>query len=634
MKSGELEHVMRVARAILTDAALAYPRAAGFRLDSIRLSQCAKARGISVFTLDLPSLDEYLLGSLDTGKLVDRPGFLTKGKSKGDRRPRFLHDLWSLVFDTNGMLYESVDPNAILFLRQIFLLGKKLALSCSPARTQKSVEDYHDIEAHIIAPSNDWSSDVVDWKRCSFERSFLQGPGRDELPFDGRSDRPGLSDALRRLDKLAGIVAADFGMFSVFGDARVDRYQHGPGAVADLRGSDYKFDFPNWPSKLDGLFPFDWCGSSTLDCEGLTPSRHEPPSKLIAVPKTAKGPRLIASEPTAHQWCQQWLKNELVARSRELPIGQFIDFADQSLSAEMVIHASKTRSLSTLDLSSASDRVSCRHVECLFAANRSLLDHLHAVRTRWVKDSISSPARFLVLKKFAAMGSALTFPVQSIFFLCVCLAASGAYDRRSMMNLKGKVRVFGDDLIVPTEAYASTVSLLTHLGLVVNPTKSFSQGYFRESCGQDAYRGDDVTPIKPKVLWCHGPESYQSLVDTSNNLHFAGFWHAAREVASIATYRRFSPMVVGNASGLPGLTSYLKYVPMKVKWDNDLQIWTTKVVSLISRRKQLSPVTSAGLLQHYTAPFSAERPRTVGQHARASAVLAYVRREVTLPVPA
>jgi len=200
-----------------------------------------------------------------------------------------------------------------------------------------------------------------------------------------------------------------------------------------------------------------------------TPSIHEPPSRLLAVPKTAKGPRLIASEPTAHQWCQQLVKRFLEERLIGLFDTNFISFTNQGLSQELVSKASLDRSLATVDLSSASDRLTCWVVERAFRSNPSLLRAFHATRTRWTVDRVnkSDPPNYFVTKKFVSQGTAVTFPVQSIIFLIIALTACGFEARHpedffcnkriynSLARFRHKVRFYGDDIIIPKQGYES-----------------------------------------------------------------------------------------------------------------------------------------------------------------------------------
>jgi hypothetical protein len=59
-----------------------------------------------------------------------------------------------------------------------------------------------------------------------------------------------------------------------------------------------------------------------------------------------------------------------------------------------------------------------------------------------------------------------------------------------------KLRVFGDDIAVHSRYFDAVCSGLEIHNLKVNRVKSFSKGNFRESCGLDAFKGVDVTPLR------------------------------------------------------------------------------------------------------------------------------------------
>lgn len=608
--------LLQVASSILADSKRAYVfQVKEFERDLGFLTRGYESRGLAFFTLDLPSLDSVLTSGLETGMLSAK-GPCSRRRSKVDKRPRFLFGLWSLIFHHNGSLREDADPNAIFFLRSICCLGKKIAVACSPARLQTAVQEYHAIESEVRPPILNWTGDDLfegySGRSYRFRDSFMCP---NELPLFGveREGTPDISELLTAMDRVGSLLTADLGYFDPFdgegssnsaAEGRkhpVGRFRHGPGAVADLRSHAFKYDFPNWPSKLQATFPYDWCGSHTISFERY-PSSHEPSCRLIAVPKTAKGPRLIASEPTAHQWCQQKVASWLDERFRSTIVGRFIALGRQDLSQDMVKEASALSHLATVDLSSASDRMSCRHVESLFRANLTLLEALHACRTRSVRDDISLQKNFLKLKKFAAMGSALTFPVQSLFFLTCCLAACGAYDRKSILALEGRVRVYGDDIILPVDAYARLVSLFSHLGLRINPEKCFSRGSFRESCGVDCFRGYDVTPAKPKTLVPDTPQACQAVLDQSNNFHLKGLWLAADTLKSALRKSGYRIPVVGLACGVPAYISYCgpDLDSFVTRRNRNLHRDEVLVYRLIAGTTKIKQDTSASLLQYFT----------------------------------
>jgi hypothetical protein len=146
------------------------------------------------------------------------------------------------------------------------------------------------------------------------------------------------------------------------------------------------------------------------------------------------------------------------------------------------------------------------------------------------------------------MGSAVTFPVQSIIYAMLSIAAVLIAERRrvtkrSIEIASRQVRVFGDDIIVPQSAYEVVTQILEAVGLKVNVDKSFGSGNFRESCGTDAWRGDDVTPpylLEPGIS--NRVDKLGSAIAVRNNYYRKGFWHVAYWLdAQMSRYERFIP---------------------------------------------------------------------------------------------
>jgi hypothetical protein len=197
---------------------------------------------------------------------------------------------------------------------------------------------------------------------------------------------------------------------------------------------------------------------------------------LIGVPKDFKGPRLIASEPIASQYIQQGIMNVIRENVKRSSLRHSLDFRSQEPSRKLALDASLTREFSTIDLSSASDRLSCAVVECIWRMKYSFLEALNAART---PDIIYPDGKVVQLKKFAAQGAAFTFPLQSVVYALICMGVIYARTGESRLSCLAKqVRVFGDDMIVPSDHYSAICSILEVLQLKVNTKKSFNQGFF------------------------------------------------------------------------------------------------------------------------------------------------------------
>lgn len=500
--------------------------------------------------LDDATLATFLMIDLvDTGKIVDKalsvgrldasklPQSLGKLVGKGSRA--FYRGLFATVFSVEtGLLLDDLDPSAVFFLRQALYLSKKVRKECSDASVLAEVREFSSIDSLLRRPTLRWDDssrlgEIPGGSRLSSLDGYREAA---DLFSDGEECPKVL---IRTFDRVCGWVLSQFPIF----DWRDLRPGHGPGAVADARSGADKYQFPTWPDKLESVFPFSYYGMPREDLapdEVEQPGTQEWPSRLIAVPKTLKAPRLIASEPTAHQFIQHglmhWLRDNLPK-----PLRASISFHDQTPSRDLCRNASMTGDLATVDLSSASDRLSCWVVERAFQYNWDLLTALWACRTTTIRVAVRNSTGVLIgeedyffLNKFAPMGSGVTFPVQSIIYACAAVAAL-AYDRKgnnmsskALSALFDRVRVFGDDIILPSPSVRSLSLLLSYLQLKINASKTHWTGHFRESCGMDAFRGEDVTPI---YLRDFSPgtsgEDLASWVEVSNNFHSAGLWWTA-----------------------------------------------------------------------------------------------------------
>lgn len=602
-----------------------YPAYKGWERDYSRLALLSKTRGLGLFTHDLPSLDRLLVAGLERGRLTPK-GPLTSKVSKGVLVPKFLSGLWLRIFDSNACLLPDADSTAIALLRQIFCLGKRLVAECTPSRVQRTVEEYHNVESEVAPYSLQWEKVHLDTKQESTSlhlRDVIDGDNHDLLDWFRKHNADCTPASIGRLRVLllraqlhADAVVDLFKPFEAtqFSGVRLEErrksgFKHGPGAVSDRPGKGIdKYTFLNWPEKLQARFPYEACGN-TASNYGPRPGYKEVPSKLVAVPKTAEKPRLIASEPTEFQWCQQLMKTFLEEQIYDVVGRQFIDFRDQEASRKLARLASLERRLATVDLSSASDRLSCMVVERVFRRKPSILHSLHACRTSRTIDPISNPPREMRKRKFASQGTAVTFPVQTLIFWILAMASLPGWDlKKKMRRFRGEVRVFGDDIILPSTGYTDLILLLHALGLRVNTEKSFVNGAFRESCGGDYWDGHNVAPIKPQRIGSDDPQSRAAMVDLSNNLHKAGWWRAAEAVRSKHPANKFMP-VVGLDDGVVGWASFTgpNYSHLyKRRMNNDYQYEEVFVYRITGRTERNPTDGRSALLQYFT-----EDPTTV-----------------------
>jgi hypothetical protein len=201
--------------------------------------------------------------------------------------------------------------------------------------------------------------------------------------------------------------------------------------------------------------------------------------KLSFVPKNAKTDRVIVIEPVINTFLQKGVGKAI--RNRLLRAG--CNLNSQTTNQKLALLGSRDGSLATIDLSSASDTISTELVRELLPHDwYSLLDSL---RTPVVK----TPAGIINQQKFSSMGNGFTFELESLIFFALC---------KSICDQDDLVSVYGDDIIVPVSHFDEVSWALSEFGFTLNKSKSFSSGFFRESCGKDFFGGIDVRPVYVK----------------------------------------------------------------------------------------------------------------------------------------
>lgn len=604
--------------AALDDAAEFYPdHQMGFERDIKRLNSLLNNHGLHFLMVTLVEYRKHFDRCLDTGRLTPSNLLGLRGYRKGSPVPHLFKGLTMRVFEDNGRLRIDCDVLAVRLIRQLTSLVSKMRIGCSDLSLRRSVHEFISIDGEVQRPTLEWGS--LDFSASSSRLlSFADRPDsagdEPELPFG----LPPLRQLTRReagaLDWVFDSISSELGGF----DPAEWRPRHGPGVVADQRRGSYKYDFPTWPARLSTVFSFEETGvSSYADPRLIEPISsdflNEVPARLAAVPKTLKGPRLIAAEPISYQWCQQIIRDYLMTRVQHSALSRSIHFRDQTVNGLLAQQASHTRSHATIDLSSASDRLSCWLGERAFRSLPCLLAALNATRSTAITQTIDKKSpKLIMLRKLSTMGNATTFPVQSIIFLGIAVAAEllsspvpHLWKKADFLRSMSKVRVFGDDIIVPLYALDRTREILETLGLKVNVDKTFGGFSFRESCGVDAFKGVNVTPVRILDLPCKSkPGSVMSSVDVHNNLISKGMVHTARFIYQRVTKDRSLRAIrpVSPGSGSFGWFDYgLGYIlPTKRRWNASLSRQETRTLVPFAQSVRALPKSSAGMLQFFT----------------------------------
>lgn len=574
-----------------------------------------KHEGDEFLTITLPSFGKDFDRSLDQGRVADDL-FLSFRKRGG--LPVFLQGFLQLVFDPkSGTLLVEPSVESICAVRQFTLAFGKIFELPTPRRERDAMRNFISTEQELKTHDQEFLSVLLHegrkgglpGLRYRAQRSVLPAASeRTASTLLGTAERPGIpglpngmggaSKALPSQGRLSTLLARfDATSVSLFGGF-LHRFetdqrsglppqgvtpQHGPGSTADRRLGNEKYRVDEWPERLEKEFPaLSWLLPSDrhhayLERVNFLSPEQERPVRVISVPKTAKTPRIIAIEPTALQYVQQGVARSWVAsmESKDL-IAPLIGFTDQEPNRALALKGSLDGSLATLDLSEASDRVSNLHVMQLL---RHWPETSRAVQAcRSMKADVRGHG-VIPLSKYASMGSGTTFPVEAMLFLCIVVSSIAVSRRvpitdRFIKSLHGRVRVYGDDIIVPRDYAESVTADLETFGLKVNRNKSFWTGLFRESCGGDYYAGESVKPIRLKQQLPtsrRDAEQIASLVSFRNQMYEAGRWITAGWCDEVI--RKFLPQfpIVEPTSVIMGRRSYVFDYEIEYA-DNDTQV--------------------------------------------------------------
>lgn len=427
---------------------------------------------------EAPKLEKYVLESIESGQKLD-----------SDRFPDGLKRL------AVGSIF---DPIKLRYLRQLLLFCYKALVTHDNKTTEKAFRGFLETNSEVgkFGASLARSSPALLNLTRQHVQSVLYG------------------------FKKKGIVPS-----------------HGPGAVTNS-----KERWSNCYSTIESVYPFsDWfCLQNRLHQEQWDDADHsqEILAKVIAVPKDSRGPRLICVHPAEAIWIQQGVRRELercISRTRTSkgpwPHGH-IFFDDQSVNGRIALLSSKSRRYATIDMKEASDRISEPLVQILFG---DMYKYFGCCRAQKFVIPINPSNRIKGdIHSYAPMGNATTFPVQSLIFWAICVASMQYHG----FHQPGAAFVFGDDIIFPSECAEFVINDLESFGLLVNRTKSFWRGAFRESCGVDAFNGINVTPVRWKTtIDAEHTMGLQSLSDLAMRLRIAGYSEAACTTYSILRKR-------------------------------------------------------------------------------------------------
>jgi hypothetical protein len=287
-----------------------------------------------------------------------------------------------------------------------------------------------------------------------------------------------LSNARRKISHILGPVPSLEAM----------DFRFGPGATFGVRGEtspynkviadlectdalvgqlgDFLAEFPGWINP------------------GVHDVRVVPGSQLAFVSKDATTDRPICIEPLLNGLMQKGFGSWM--RSCLKRVG--IDLDDQSVNQTLAKLALE-RELATVDFSSASDTIAFFVVLDLLP-----IEWVNALE-RCRCPNFWDGKHWVSFHKFSSMGNAYTFELETLLFYSIAKACCDELEIPT--SIRENISVYGDDVIIPTEAFDLFQEVTEQIGFEINKKKSFREGQFYESCGHDYFAGELVRPF----LW-------------------------------------------------------------------------------------------------------------------------------------
>jgi hypothetical protein len=455
------------------------------------LNRRTSSEGLSFLTKTLPKLGKALDEALVTQRFNCPREFARI--SSGDSRPAFLQASFKRIFGSDGVLLDSASPDDVQFIRQVAFVCYKLEMPFGEQEVRQVIDGFVATETELS--SYDYSSvaPLLDATSYIIRDIFLD--------FDPKDINP----------------------------------RHGPGAVATGERLSEKWNFSRLIDSAHQYYPyyeyFVVGGPRELEdrlewYKSLERVKHGR-AKVVLVPKDSRGPRLISAEPLELMYLQQGLGRKIVDHLEAVKLTKgYVNFTSQEVNRSLALESSLTGRYATLDLKDASDRISMPFVRHVFQHVPELLRALESIRSTSTK---LPDGRIVELTKHAPMGSALCFPILAVSTWSLLVAGIARATRGRPTVIRRSVYIYGDDIIIPVEWTDHAVHVLESVGLRVNRLKSCTRGFFRESCGMDAFKGVQVTPTRVKKPWSglrSDGVAYTSWIQLANNLLANGYTEA------------------------------------------------------------------------------------------------------------
>jgi hypothetical protein len=487
-----------------------------------------------------------------------KPHITKQGSSTGEFMPEMMN---TIIFREYQEWHKSGDPDLMAYILTFLTFGKKL--------------DYEDDSLHAIA-FHEWLGieerlTTQSIPKMKYLKSLVHQivPQISDIPFTPNFGSGAISEeSVRGVGAKRNILSFN------------DRLRFAVKRLSDA--TQYPDSYRQW---------IDLEGPNTV--AGLTGT-----ARLMFVPKDLRKSRSICMEPNSYMFIQQHVRRAFELTMHDNLQG-FVNLRDQTRNQTLAEFGSSSNTLDTLDLSSASDSMDSRIVKELFPPKVAQI--LFATRS----SRVMTEHGVVNVNKFAPMGSALCFPVQTTVFtasviLAYMLKASeddtGVVDfnvlDRYTRNMSSFLRkhvyrnptyaserfmpftVYGDDIICDSSTTDYVISILSELGFNLNLDKSFtSHDGYRESCGEHYVGGYRCTPIVFTIKGLSasriGPSTYMSFVGMINKVGAAGYTklhsHLINRLKALMQYEKNEIFFTDDPDNTSGIFSKNVH-PFRAKW--------------------------------------------------------------------
>lgn len=312
-------------------------------------------------------------------------------------------------------------------------------------------------------------------EQCAQTNARFESRSRGDYQFP-----PSVNSVLLRTSRKITSILGDVPEYSEL------NFRFGPGAAYGVRGETSVYNkVISGLECTSAMLPI--LGEFLTEFPGWIPAGDQhvdlvQGSELTFVPKSAKIHRPICIEPLLNGLYQKGVGDYMRKRLRRWGV----NLNDQTVNQKLAAYAG-TRSLCTIDFSSASDTIAYMLVLDLLPL--PWFEFLDVARCPQFEIEGCS----YYFNKFTSMGNAYTFELETLIFFAI--AVSCCEQLGVEYDVGETLHVYGDDVIIPRAAYDLFHEVCSQVGFSVNVEKSFTEGPFYESCGEDYFMGTFVRPI-------------------------------------------------------------------------------------------------------------------------------------------